>query len=138
VQVVSAVEGLASHGFVNYFGLQRFGSGLSATHQWVPLQTGTQVDSSTLQLWHASLVAICVDLHGRSCQAGPLSGPSRVCCRVGALLLNGKWEAAARLILQGPADDRPDIAAARAAFLDKGKLTPCTSSWTHCQVLSCR
>ena len=45
----------------------------------------------------------------------------RVCCRVGALLLNGKWEAAARLILQGPADDRPDIAAARAAFLDKGK-----------------
>ena len=36
VQVVSAVEGLASHGFVNYFGLQRFGSGLSATHQCVP------------------------------------------------------------------------------------------------------
>jgi tRNA(Glu) U13 pseudouridine synthase TruD len=33
VQVTSAVEGLASHGFVNYFGLQRFGSGLSATHK---------------------------------------------------------------------------------------------------------
>ena len=40
--------------------------------------------------------------------------------RVGALLLNGKWEAAARLIMRGHANDQPDIAAARAAFLDCG------------------
>lgn len=32
-QVVAAVEGLARDGFVNYFGLQRFGSGMSATHK---------------------------------------------------------------------------------------------------------
>jgi hypothetical protein len=51
------------------------------------------------------------------------SGLCLLPCRVGALLLNGKWEAAARLILQGPADDRPDIAAARAAFLQKGTVT---------------
>lgn len=73
-QVVAAVEGLARDGFVNYFGLQRFGSGMSATH------------------------------------------------KVGALLLKGQWEAAARLILAGPKADRPDIAAARAAFLEKGDV----------------
>lgn len=32
-QVVAAVEGLARDGFVSYFGLQRFGSGMSATHK---------------------------------------------------------------------------------------------------------
>lgn len=32
-QVAAAVEGLAKDGFVNYFGLQRFGSGASATHR---------------------------------------------------------------------------------------------------------
>lgn len=42
--------------------------------------------------------------------------------RVGALLLNGKWEAGARLILAGQQNDRPDIAVARAAFLERGAL----------------
>ncbi len=37
MQVSAAVEGLAKDGFVNYFGLQRFGSGASATHRWVAL-----------------------------------------------------------------------------------------------------
>jgi len=41
---------------------------------------------------------------------------------VGALLLNGKWEAGARLILAGQQNDRPDIAVARAAFLERGAL----------------
>lgn len=31
--VLSAVEGLRNRGFVNYFGLQRFGSGVSPTHE---------------------------------------------------------------------------------------------------------
>lgn len=64
-------------------------------------------------------------VRGEAAARQALPSPSRVCCRVGALLLNGKWEAAARLILQGPADDRPDIAAARAAFLEKGRVTLC-------------
>ena len=47
---------------------------------------------------------------------------SSCCCRVGALLLNGKWEAAARLILAVRSDDRSDIGAARAAFLERGTV----------------
>ena len=31
--VVDAAEALRSQGFVNYFGLQRFGAGVNATHQ---------------------------------------------------------------------------------------------------------
>lgn len=56
-------------------------------------------------------------------------------CRVGALLFNGKWEAAARLILAGPEEDRPDIAAARAAFLEKGKASP-SRAWM-CILFEC-
>jgi len=50
---------------------------------------------------------------------------------VGALLLNGKWEAGARLILAGQQNDRPDIAVARAAFLERGAL----GSKTKCCLL---
>lgn len=127
MQVVSAVEGLARDGFVNYFGLQRFGSGLSATHQWVPglsaASNPEQLDSWVMA-FRPWLCLLSAATGGAALQ--DLLGTRRVCCRVGALLLNGKWEAAARLILQGPADDRPDIAAARAAFLEKGKATLCT------------
>jgi tRNA(Glu) U13 pseudouridine synthase TruD len=31
--VVDAAEALKTKGFVNYFGLQRFGAGVNATHQ---------------------------------------------------------------------------------------------------------
>lgn len=31
--ITAAVDGLNAHGFVNYFGLQRFGTGVSGTHQ---------------------------------------------------------------------------------------------------------
>ena len=31
--VADAAEALKARGFVNYFGLQRFGAGVSATHQ---------------------------------------------------------------------------------------------------------
>lgn len=35
--VIAAVNGLARNGFVNYYGLQRFGGQASPTHRYVPL-----------------------------------------------------------------------------------------------------
>ncbi|KAF8060524.1 leucine--tRNA ligase [Scenedesmus sp. PABB004] len=70
--VAAAVGELRAKGFINYFGLQRFGTGAVPTHA------------------------------------------------VGAALLRGEWAAATRLILQGGPGERPEIAAARALYLERG------------------
>lgn len=80
VQASSAVSQLSARGFVNYFGLQRFGSGSGCpTH------------------------------------------------RVGALLLRGQWQPAVDMLLGPSAEDRPDVAAAKAQYAaDRdAKVTPC-------------
>ncbi|KAG2486127.1 hypothetical protein HYH03_015221 [Edaphochlamys debaryana] len=73
-RVSAACREVAAHGFINYFGLQRFGTGGSPTHL------------------------------------------------VGAALLRGDFERAARLVLTGRPGERADVASARAAFLDGGDV----------------
>ncbi|PNH12179.1 Multisubstrate pseudouridine synthase 7 [Tetrabaena socialis] len=70
--VAAACESVGRRGFLNYFGLQRFGSGGAPTHV------------------------------------------------VGRALLSGDYERAARLVLRGRPDERPDIAAARRLFTEGG------------------
>lgn len=41
---------------------------------------------------------------------------------MGAKLLKGEWEGAVRLLMAGYPGDRPEVAAARSAFLDRGAL----------------
>ena len=45
---------------------------------------------------------------------------SKTTLRVGAALLRGEFSAAVRMILGGKPGEKPDIAAARAAFLKDG------------------
>ena len=71
-KVTRAVNAMNSSGFINYFGLQRFGTHAVATHQ------------------------------------------------IGAALLRGAWSEAIDLILRPRDGDKPDAAAARAIYKDKG------------------
>ncbi|GFR51215.1 hypothetical protein Agub_g13587, partial [Astrephomene gubernaculifera] len=73
-EVATACEAVARNGFINYFGLQRFGTGGAPTHQ------------------------------------------------VGRALLRGEYEHAVRMVLTGRPDERPDIAAARRLFFEKGDV----------------
>ncbi|GLC42432.1 hypothetical protein PLESTM_001332600 [Pleodorina starrii] len=73
-QVTASCEAVARNGFINYFGLQRFGTGGAPTHE------------------------------------------------VGRALLRGEYEKAVRLVLTGRPDERPDIAAARRLFFEKGDI----------------
>ena len=93
-QVAAAARALQRSGFINYFGLQRFGNGASATHRC------------------ARFCFLSSCLQNLPSQVGHH--------RVGALLFRGEWREAVRCILQPRHNDRPDNVAARRLYLDEG------------------
>ena len=65
--VVAAVQSLQASGFINYFGLQRFGSGSVPTHRWGALHIWcTHCESCALELG-ASMVVISTDGQPTAC-----------------------------------------------------------------------
>ena len=112
-RVAEAARRLRETGFINYFGLQRFGAGSVPTHEigarWLLRSGLRRVDSA----WHVG------DIISR-----PLGTPTRsggTCttsrsCYAGFLLLKGEWKEAVAAIMAAREDEPPHVRRARDSY----------------------